>query len=73
MKVIIKPFGIVRKYCAETSLELPDDHVASDLTELLKIPHEIRPVVFVNNKRADSNQLLSDRDEIKIISLIIGG
>lgn len=73
MKVTIKPFGIVRKYCAETSLELSDDHVASDLTELLQIPHEIRPVVFVNNKRADSNKKLSDRDEIKIISLITGG
>lgn len=73
MKVTIKPFGIVRKYCAETSLELSGDLVAADLTKLLKIPHEIRPVVLVNNKRADSNQRLSDRDEIKIISLIIGG
>ena len=73
MKVTIKPFGIVRKYCAETSLELSGDLVAADLTKLLKIPHEIRPVVLVNNKRADSNQRLSDRDEIKIISLITGG
>ena len=73
MKVTIKPFGIVRRYCAETSLELSGDLVAADLTKLLKIPHEIRPVVLVNNKRADSNKKLSDRDEIKIISLIIGG
>ena len=73
IKVIVKPLGIVRKYLRETSLELSDGQSVSHLVEILNIPWEIRPVVFVNNRRVSSDHRLSDQDEIKIVSLITGG
>ena len=73
MKVIVKPLGIVRKYLQETSLELSDGQNVSHLAEILNIPWEIRPVMFVNNRRVSSDHRLSDQDEIKIVSLITGG
>ena len=73
MKVIVKPLGIVRKYLQETSLELSDGQNVSHLAEILNIPREIRPVMFVNNRRVSSDHRLSDQDEIKIVSLITGG
>ncbi len=73
MKIKIKAIGIVRKYLSDTFLELSGNHLAIDIPELLNIPKEIRPIVLVNNKRVESNQKLLDGDEVKIVSLLMGG
>jgi sulfur carrier protein ThiS len=54
-------------------MEVSDDGCLSDVIQSINIPVEIRPVFFVNHKRCAFDKKLSDGDEIKIVSLIMGG
>lgn len=73
VKISVKPTGIIRKFTDQTILEIPSGQNSEDIIRLLDIPHDVRPIVFVNNRKALKNQEIVDGDELTIVSLVVGG
>lgn len=73
VKIRVKPVGLIKRFAEEREMGLPEGATPAGLIALLRLPRELRTVVFVNGKRRDLNETLEDGDEVKLVSLLTGG
>lgn len=60
-------------YVQEKKMEVPAGMTIAQLIDFLVIPDKLKLMVFVNNRRKDFNEILGDKDEVRLITLLTGG
>jgi len=73
LKITIIPVGSVKTFMNETIVNVPAGISYEDILKSLKLPKSLRTIALVNNKRPNAKQVIHDGDELKIVSLIMGG
>jgi len=73
MLIRVVPAGIIRRYVEEKDWEVSAGFTIRSLIALLAIPTELKLMVFVNGKRKDTNAILENGNEVRLITLLSGG
>lgn len=73
VKVRVRPIGLIKRFTDEREMGLPEGATSAGLIALLRLPQELRMVVFVNGKRRDLDEALEDGDEVKLVTVLTGG
>jgi sulfur carrier protein ThiS len=73
MRIRVKPAGIIRRYVEEKEMEVPADLTTRGLISLLSIPAELKLMIFINGRRKDTDEVLEEGNEVRLITLLAGG
>lgn len=73
MKIKIRPIGVIRRYAEDQDMEVEEGLTSGILIKRLKIPERLKMVAYVNGKRKDLDEALTDGDEVKLATLLGGG
>lgn len=78
MKVRVKVFGYLRRYCNQESsrefaVPLPENATAKDLLESLSIPENEEMILLINNAYSQKERALQENDEVLVYPFIGGG
>lgn len=75
MKVMVKGFGIIRKYISAHGEELvmPEDATVLNIINKLKINPQLVAMVTINGELAVKNSIPKNGDEIFFINTASGG
>jgi sulfur carrier protein ThiS len=73
-KITIKCYATLGTYCPpEGVLALPEPTDIAALVTMLEIPPEEVKLIFVNGKRADTDQVLAEGDRVGLFPPVGGG
>lgn len=76
MKVTVKLFASLRKYCKDLNnqtIELPDGITVEELLKSFGVPVEEAPIVLINGVGVEKGHVLKDGDVLSVFPLIGGG
>jgi len=69
----LKPAGIIRRFVAEKDMEIAVGLTVRGLIARLSIPPELKLMVFIDGQRKNADDILENRNEVRLISLLSGG
>jgi len=73
MKIKLSPIGTIRRFVQEGEIEVEKGLTPRQLIECLNIPKELKMLSFVNGTRMDLDGELHEGDDVKLVTLAMGG
>lgn len=74
IKVVVKPYGIVKNYVSEETFELKEGAKLKTLLRKSGATGIAFPLILmINGERVKPSQHLNDGDEVKLLNIVGGG
>jgi sulfur carrier protein ThiS len=73
MRIKLLPIGLIRTFAKEGEIEVEEGLTPRRLISDLRIPRELKMISFVNGTRIDLDHELHEGDDLKLVTLAMGG
>jgi len=73
MKLKVIPIGVIRMYCNEQEINVLQHFTSRELIKLLGLPDKLIITPFVTGVKIDLDDSLEDGDEVKFVTMVMGG